>query len=365
MRLSSLRVVALACVAACSVHDARVAPPKAEAHATQDSANEKERSDLFRALVAEVRAHHVFAEATKKNLGRAFEDDLPALEKEFVDAKTDDALVVALTHFGNALHDVHCTFETDGPTPAVALGIRADVEWRDGKPRFYVSRVDDANAKAIASPGDEIRSVDGVPAAEFISRFMLASHQNNVRSVAADVAEFLTRRRATHSLTREGDTSTWVVATRAHGDATLSLRWTKSESHDSFDEFAIDYERTWCSTLAARDYGPYELATRGMNFCIYASQVAPYKSFPIVRQFSFMYLTGDTEHAQHRVRADHDAMESALARLAPKGVIVDLRDNGGGNNPNWFMDWFASGPYVDRFVMTRLAADLDTPEKVA
>lgn len=327
----------------------------------------KKEPSLFETLVADVRAHHVFSEQTQKNLGRRWEDALPGLEREFAEAKTDAALTVALSHFVSSLHDAHCSFDADEPGKTIALSIRADVEWKDGKPRFYVSRVDDANKDRVA-PGDSIRSVDGIAAGDLVSQFVDLSRQNNVRSVALDIAEYLTRRRTTAWLTAEGDVSRWVVAsTKTHADETLTLAWRRASRHDAFDEFAIDYERPWCSTLAARDYGPYELTVRGMNFCVYASQVEPYKSHPIVRQFSFMYLSSedDIEHAQHRVRADHDLLARELARLAPKGVLLDLRDNRGGNDPNWFMDWYASGPYVDRFVLERLAPDLDTPEKLA
>ncbi len=321
---------------------------------------EHDRKTLFDSLVADVRAHHVFAAATEKNLGRKWDDDLPALAREFADAKTDDALAVALTHFVNALHDGHCTYEPEGKPTTVTLPIRADVEWREGKPVFYVSRVDDAVAKTLASPGDEIRSVDGVPAAELVTKLMLVSHQNNLRGVARDVAEYLTRRKSTAATTVEGETSSWVVGSK---DVTLRLQWAKASSHSTFDEWAINYDVPTCSSLTPRDYGPYEVSARGEMFCVYGSHVKPYSDYPIVREFSFRYIESpdDVEHVEHRIRADHDILEHELARLKPKGVLLDLRDNGGGNNPNWFMDWWASGPYVDRFVLTRDNGELGKP----
>lgn len=357
----SLFVTALIALSSCASpvsHSANVVRAVPLSH---DFTTEAERRALFEELVKDVRAHHVFAEQTPKNLGRAWQDDLPALEREFLAARTERELVIALGHFGNALHDGHCQYEPESRGKTIALGIRADVEWRDGNPFFYVARVDDA-AKMLASPGDAIRSVDGVAVSDFISRYTFVSHQNNVRGVARDVAEFLTRRNESNATTNEGDSSTWVV-----GDGkSLTLRWSKPTSRDEADEFEVPYDRPWCSTLPARDYGPYEVTARGLNFCIYASQVEPYKSHPILRQFSFLYTIGNGDLAQdeYRVRVDHDVIAHELARLAPKGVLVDLRDNGGGNNPNWFMDWFASGSYVDRFVETRLSGDFDTKEKL-
>ncbi len=347
-------------------------PPRATRHDEPATfTTETERRALFESLVADVRPHHVFAEATQRNLGRTWNDDLPALEQEFLRAKTEEELVVALTHFVNALHDGHCVYEPESHgearRAALTLGVRADFEWRGDHAWFYVARVEDSSAKYLVEPGDEIRSVDGVPASELVTRYMNVSHQNNLRSVARDVAEYLSRRRPTQATTAEGSASTWVVrARKTNQDVSLTLHWGKSSSHDASDEFAIDYDTTWCSTLAARDYGPYELTARGQNFCVYRSQVKPYADHPIVRQFSFMYDASpdDGDSFQHRVRADHDLLAQELTRTPAKGVILDLRDNGGGNNPNWFMDWYASGSYTDRFVLTRLSPDLNTAEKL-
>jgi len=239
------------------------------------------------------------------------------------------------------------------------MPIRAEVEWRSDRPFFFVSRVDDPSQ---VSPGDEIRSVDGVAAEDLIAHHMLASNQNNLRSVAYDVASFLTHRRSSNALTEEGDISTWVARSAKTGaDVTLELRWSTTP-REGFDEFAISYDQPTCANLAPRDYGPYEVTARGQNFCLYESRVPAYRPYPIIRQFSFNYITGDAEHADHRVRADHDILLAALTRIQPKGVLLDLRDNGGGNNPNWFMDWYASGTYVDRFVLTHLSDDFSTEE---
>jgi len=62
------------------------------------------------------------------------------------------------------------------------------------------------------------------------------------------------------------------------------------------------------------------------------------------------------------VQADYFALKGQLAALGRtnrlKGVLVDLRDNHGGNNPNWFLDWWASGPYKDHFLYVRLDNEL-------
>jgi hypothetical protein len=127
----------------------------------------------------------------------------------------------------------------------------------------------------------------------------------------------------------------------------------------------VDYEKRSCSDLPSVDYGPYTLSAEGQNFCLYTSLDAHYRVYPIVRYFSFSYTrTTDESFApvQHRVRADHDALLARLSALKDaQGVLLDLRNNGGGNNPNWVMDWFAPGPYTDQYVFTRLDDALREP----
>jgi hypothetical protein len=38
---------------------------------------------------------------------------------------------------------------------------------------------------------------------------------------------------------------------------------------------------------------------------------------------------------------------------------VDLRDNVGGNQPEWFLDWYAPAPYADMFTTLRILPELD------
>ncbi len=44
-----------------------------------------------------------------------------------------------------------------------------------------------------------------------------------------------------------------------------------------------------------------------------------------------------------------------------KGLILDLRDNRGGNDPEWFLDWYAPAPYADVFTSVRVYPDYDDP----
>jgi hypothetical protein len=97
----------------------------------------------------------------------------------------------------------------------------------------------------------------------------------------------------------------------------------------------------------------------GFNYCVYGSSEGRGRHYPIVRQFSFRYPDVGL------LKVDHHNLKEYLGELkGAKGVILDLRDNRGGNNPNWFLDWWAPRPYYDHFVHTRLHEDFDSVEKL-
>lgn len=324
--------------------------------------DEADRRRLFADLVTLVRRFHVFSPETERNLGRKWEDELPALEEEFARANNHDALIVALIHFGNTLHNPHCAFDpADKPTPLI-LDATADVEWKDGKPVFYVA-VPPKDSAIVA--GDIFEAVDGVPAAQFLERGLLNTNRNNWFGVAAALARRLAHRNS--RTVAEGAHTMWTLRPRdGSGTKNIELVWHRPSSQtDQWNDYAVDYEKRSCGDLPPVEYGPYTLWAEGQNFCLYISPDARYRAYPIVRYFSFSYTrTMDESFApvQHRVRADHDALLAGLSALKDAhAILLDLRNNGGGNNPNWVMDWFAPGPYTDQYVFTRLDDALREP----
>src|SRR6185295_8011823 len=82
----------------------------------------------------------------------------------------------------------------------------------------------------------------------------------------------------------------------------------------------------------------------------------------IVRHRSFLYQGFDSAQTLHMVKADHDGLARALR--GADGVILDLHENGGGNNPFLFLSWFSSGPWDHPRVVARVDPSLD-PDTVA
>ncbi|WP_437755185.1 S41 family peptidase [Sorangium sp. So ce1389] len=331
------------------------APAPQPAHPT-----ESERRKLFQELVAAVRKYHVFAPQTERNLGRTWADDLPILEREIAAADTRSKLIVALARFGNSLHNPHCRFRPNEPAEPLVLGFTVDVEWTSGEPTFYVARVDDPALAQQLAPGDIVVSADGIAARDILQRLSLQSQWNNWRGIAEDEARFLTRRSSYH--VDAGASSTWLLAPRGGGpQKQVTATWKpKPRSKDSL---FIDYASTSCAGLPERNYGPYTMIGQGRNFCLYAAREAPYDATPIVRHFSFIYDPGPADDFENNVRTDQRLITHFLKEVpGARGVVLDLRDNEGGNEPYWFMDWYAPAPYVDHFIFLRLVDDLGSKD---
>jgi hypothetical protein len=94
---------------------------------------------------------------------------------------------------------------------------------------------------------------------------------------------------------------------------------------------------------------------------LYTSKNKPYSLYPIVRQFGFRYLQDDA--GDHLILADHLNLQHQLAELKnARGIILDVQDNGGGNNPNLFLDWWAPAPWTDTWTYVRFDDDFRVPE---
>jgi len=101
-----------------------------------------------------------------------------------------------------------------------------------------------------------------------------------------------------------------------------------------------------CVPGAPPDYGDYALADVGVNACVYLPRRAARPRIAIVRYLSFYYQGPGTPYRGQElrmVRVDHDLLARRLRDV--DGVVLDLHENFGGNNPFLFLGWFSGGPW--------------------
>ncbi len=320
---------------------------------------------LVRELVDRVHALHVFSQHTKDNLGLDWDrDDLPALRDEFARADSRDKLSVALWHFGNSLHDMHCRYRALSRGQVTRMRVKVGVEQKGGAFAYYVAEVRDKSIVGL-EPGDIIESADGVVAADLPRVHRNEGSFNNWPHLALTAARFLTRRHNAESLTRDGDVSKWVVRSRRTGERkAVELTWKERVDENLPDDSWVDYTDQDCEDDDPATYEGYKLVGRGAHFCMYVADKPPRSFYPIVRQVSFRYF----EEGPQQFLADHDSLVLRLSlQKQAKGVILDMRENGGGNDPNSFIDWWAPArPYTDTFTVMRktpLVGDREALEK--
>jgi hypothetical protein len=312
------------------------------------------------ALQAAVARHHVFNERTEKNLGVRFVDEVAPLEAAFAAAE-GEAIGPLVDQYVNALHDAHCYFNPAKRPKRISLGLTLEVAWQQARPVFYVATVERPELRPLVAPGDVIRSIDGVNAEDFLRAHALRSRANSPRGAAYAIASWLTDREIPRVQTKLGEVSAWTLS-RGAAERSVSLTWKEPYREPEVrDDFALDWKEDACGGLPPPSYGPYELAGAGHGFCLYHSKDPKLAPYPIVRQHTFLYARPGQSDSFFRATSDQRVLAALLSQAHPKGVILDLRGNSGGNNFNWFLDWWSPGPWTDRFVQLRLDDALREP----
>lgn len=350
-----------------------------------------ERRLLFQDLLAAVHRYHLLSEQTATNLGIDWPATLEQLEPAFVAAQDLAALREAIERLSCSLHDSHLSYEPSVAGEELRLGVTLEGSNWKGQVQFRISSVEEPALRGKVQPGDLLILADGIPAERLPRVYLDRTRANNWPAVTRGVARFLTRRRTDVSSTRPGDVARFRLRRPdSANELDIELRWqqpTRGASTSQGNRTDPDYLPAACHPYAS-EYAPplverhydgldgeasgYRITGYGRNFCLYTSQRVPYRDYPIVRHFSFFYYPRfpmDQEddaklnnEATYAVAAEYFALSRLLrARPETRGLILDLRDNGGGNDAEWFLDWYAPGPYEDLYDVVRVEPERLNP----
>jgi len=311
------------------------------------------RRQMFERLVSEIRKYHVFSSVWPE---AEWAKDLPALERELLEAPEREGVLRALCHLSNGLRDGHLTFSpclkaANGRTGGLVLPLVFAQAGSYEAPSFIVTHADRATGMA---PGDVLLDYDGVPSEALLEHFRFELNGGQV-GVRLDQLSALLQGR--YGFAQLGLAGTGVTVTVRHGAGRVSakLQFARPQPQRAASEpqrVASQPQRAVAEPVVAavpspracpagsRYYaGEYELVEVGEHVCLYRASRLPYEQYPIVRQISFMY-------AREELAADHARVQEFLAQTRHlAGVLLDLRENGGGKAADHFLPWYSSGVY--------------------
>jgi len=306
--------------------DTEVGPAHAERRPSE--AEVELRRAMFERLIGEIRQSHVFSSAWPE---AEWERRIPALWQEVSSSTSRVGLWRALRHLSNSLRDGHLKFTPAG-TEELRERVRLPFDLVNAgsstHPRLMVSR---SGRTREIGPGDELLTYDGVSSAELLEHFQFELNGSTPGARMDQLLRFLESRFAAEQMEE-----TVVGLTLRHGAHVVSAEASFS-LHSSTS--APAGENAECPAPPRAFGGSYELVEAGAAVCLYRATREPFASYPIIRHVSFL------SNAEAR-RSDHQRVEAFLATTPQvAGVLLDLRDNGGGAAADYVLPWYAPRPH--------------------
>jgi hypothetical protein len=317
--------------------DTRRAPAASTPGATDSpTPSEREvaiRRQMFAGLVSDIRKFHVFSSVWPE---AEWAKDLPALEREVLNAPDRGGLLLALRHVSNSLRDGHLAFTPWGSNAredVVTLPVTFASAGDTDPPWFVVTRSD---RQSGASRGDFLLTYDGVPREKLLERFRFELNAATPAARVNQLSRFLQRR---HTLGLAPD-GVRIPTTLQHGAHVVraELELQRPALAPGAEGDAVQ-SRAACPAPASEYDAAYELVEAGIHVCMYRASGGPFGAYPIIWHGSFLY--DRTQRA-----ADRERVQRFLASTPDiAGVVLDLRDNGGGIAADYILPWYGSGAY--------------------
>lgn len=328
---------------------------------------------FFDQLVMQIGKQHMFAPSYEQIMGGTFtEAVVPALRSRMAAARDRKEAIPVIAQLQNAIRDGHCRYQppADVHRTVLSLGLSLHAVFsKTGETLRPVVRVakyapqkshGDRDAVQRAIPiGSLLTGIDGVEVGAWF-----AAHPNETNLLVPAIA---LQRTADSIVGAFSDTTGLAPGSRrtlsflrpdgTAGQVTLSFAEMDDEDED---EPSIDRPPATsaisCDAATPNPYGPgYRLTATGVFLCVYSPIRGP--NVPIVRYLSFYYTDGNRGSAAvlRQVKVDHELLKRSL--LGAQGVVLDLHENFGGNNPFLFFRWFAKKPWSHELVRRRVLHD--------
>lgn len=259
----------------------------------------------------------------------------------------------------SSLGDVHLAYAPAGDEgETLGLPFRVVPEHGENGVQLRVTR----SALSAAPEGSRLVAIDGRDVVQLLAdgEPFVAARPELARLEA--LARHITRRSRTLWPELAGQRA-HVELTRRDGTVVREVtHWAELPSEPASPREDLDLgftlSRVPCSGGPDPAYGHgYALAYPGHGLCIYETNEPPYDALPIVRWYAFEYRgRGEAQDTTARLAADLSAVR--MAARDRRGVIVDVRENGGGINPYVFLELLARGPYRPLGTSLRAAPEL-------
>jgi hypothetical protein len=320
---------------------------------------------VFDELVKRIERDHTFPPRYARDVGHPWADDVPRLRAEFARATNRQEALIALRHLQNSLRDAHCDLSppADMRERWLRIGLRIWAGGTTAAPEVRVSEVLDPDVKSQIAPGDAVVSIDGQPLAAWFAAHPFETSMLSPRAALPDTASAIVFAPLPWSTVKEGDTRVLGISHDGKpSDVPLRFRRSFPEAEGPDLDHPPPMAKVDCDAMAPPQYGDYVLSAMGSNVCIYEPRVRVKPRVAVVRFLSFVYGWRDSPQSLRMVKTDHDVLARALRDV--DGVVLDVHENHGGNNPFIFMGWFSSGPWDHERVVTRVVPDLD-PASIA
>jgi len=321
-----------------------------------------DREDTFNSFVNGIKETQIISTNGLSRLGTTWEQELEISQKRFLKATTEEDVYYALLSLQRSFHDTHSKLKIEEPIlpkrKKVTLPFHLRAEWNLEKPHYVVIQ---SQLKEIPI-GYHLDSMDSIPVNGYENIFKEWVSSHSPEDLILSTATWLTKRyNRIMPIPNEG-TKTKVVFKAPDSLITIEkeLEWKVfNEDQKNIKQIEDAVEHLFFN----KEYSNLKKEFVGLNYIVYRTKRAGDK---IIRYHGFNYDFSDVFEIYNRIpflsykispidsydsfssdleKRDHTELVNFLKRSLTKRVIIDVRENGGGNISKELIGFFAHKPF--------------------